>query len=93
MNLIDLAERRWLPDGVVRAGMRRLVAKRLKTEARGDAAEIAERQLRFVDELAASPIAIETQAANRQHYEVPAEFFKLHLGPRLKYSSCLYATG
>ncbi len=24
---------------------------------------------------------------------MPAEFFKLHLGPRLKYSCCLYATG
>ncbi len=73
--------------------MRRLIAGRLKAETRGGADAIAERGKRFVDELAASPIAIETQAANRQHYEVPAAFFKLHLGPRLKYSSCLYATG
>ncbi len=93
MGLIDLAERRVLPDRVVRAGMRRLIAKRLKTETRGDADEIAMRQTRFVEELAASPIAIETQAANRQHYEVPADFFGLHLGPRRKYSSCLYSTG
>jgi cyclopropane-fatty-acyl-phospholipid synthase len=93
MNLIDLAERRWLPDSVVRSGMRRLLAKRLKTELRGSEADRIARQEAFVQELAASPIAIETQSANRQHYEVPAAFFKLHLGPRLKYSSCLYPTG
>ncbi len=93
MNVIDLAERRWLPDGIVRAGMRRMIAGRLKAETRGSADAIAERQRRFVEELAASPIAIETQAANRQHYEVPAAFFKLHLGPRLKYSACFYSTG
>ena len=93
MNAVDLAERRWLPDGVVRFGMRRLMAKRLRAEMRGGADDVAARQQRFVAELAASPIAIETQAANTQHYEVPAEFFKLHLGARLKYSSCLYATG
>ncbi len=90
---IDLAERRWLPDGVVRFGMRRMIAQRLKCETRGGAEAVAERQRDFVAELEASPIAIETQSANRQHYEVPAEFFKLHLGARLKYSSCLYATG
>ena len=93
MNLIDLAERGWLPDRVVRGGMRRLMAKRLKDELRGSEDEVAARQDAFVAELSASPIAIETQSANRQHYEVPAAFFKLHLGPRLKYSSCLYPSG
>ena len=39
------------------------------------------------------PIAEHTEAANDQHYEVPADFFELVLGPRLKYSCCLYATG
>ena len=29
------------------------------------------------------------RAANEQHYEVPAAFFELVLGPRLKYSACL----
>jgi cyclopropane-fatty-acyl-phospholipid synthase len=93
MNAIDLAERRWLPDSWVRAGMRRLIAKRLKSETRGDETERAARFEQFVRELDASPIAIETQSANRQHYEMPARFFRLHLGPRMKYSCCLYATG
>jgi cyclopropane-fatty-acyl-phospholipid synthase len=41
--------------------------------------------------MTAHPIAENTADANAQHYEVPAEFFRLVLGPRRKYSSCLYA--
>ena len=47
----------------------------------------------LLDELHRSPIAIETAAANEQHYEVPTRFFELCLGRRLKYSSCFYPTG
>jgi cyclopropane-fatty-acyl-phospholipid synthase len=36
------------------------------------------------------PIAENTQEANEQHYELPAEFFTLALGPHRKYSCCLY---
>lgn len=36
------------------------------------------------------PIAINTSEANDQHYEVPAEFYDLSLGPRKKYSSGLW---
>jgi cyclopropane-fatty-acyl-phospholipid synthase len=38
------------------------------------------------------PIAVHTDDANAQHYELPAAFFSLVLGPRRKYSSCLYAS-
>src|SRR5581483_5167110 len=31
-----------------------------------------------------------TEAANSQHYEVPAAFFARVLGPNRKYSSCFY---
>ena len=44
----------------------------------------------FVDELKASPIAINTADANEQHYEVPAAFYDLVLGNFSKYSSALY---
>lgn len=44
-------------------------------------------------QLRGSPIAIETDAANTQHYEVPSRFFELCLGKRLKYSSSYYPTG
>ncbi len=87
MSVIDWCERGLVPDRLARFGMRRLVAQRLAEESRGDPAA---RHAQFVRELRASPIAINTGDANTQHYEVPAEFFRLHLGPRLKYSCCLY---
>jgi cyclopropane-fatty-acyl-phospholipid synthase len=40
-----------------------------------------------------SPIAVQTEAANEQHYEVPQEFFQLVLGTNRKYSCCYYPTG
>jgi cyclopropane-fatty-acyl-phospholipid synthase len=47
----------------------------------------------FAEAMAQRPIAEHTDAANEQHYEVPAAFFQACLGPRLKYSSCLYEPG
>ena len=46
--------------------------------------------MRFIAQLKASPIAINTREANTQHYELPHEFFELVLGQRLKYSSCYF---
>jgi cyclopropane-fatty-acyl-phospholipid synthase len=89
MTVIDLCERGYVPDVLARFGMRRLIAQRLADESAGDPAA---RHAAFVRELRASPIAIHAQDANAQHYEVPAEFFRLHLGPRLKYSCCVYDT-
>ncbi|WP_028080419.1 SAM-dependent methyltransferase [Solimonas soli] len=90
MNLIDLCERGYIPDFLTRLGMRRLIAQRLRDERRRDtpAARAA-----WLAELRASPIAIDTGAANEQHYEVPPAFFEMHLGPHLKYSCCLYDDG
>jgi len=93
MNLIQLTERGVFPDALVRAGMRQLIAQRLRGAEARDGEIRSQRYNAWLDQLRASPIAIETLAANQQHYEVPAEFFKLHLGPRLKYSCCLYETG
>ncbi len=39
------------------------------------------------------PIAVETAAANDQHYELPEQFFGLTLGPRRKYSGCFWPQG
>ena len=93
LTAIGLAERGWLPDALIRFGIRRLCAQRLREERAGDAAAVSERLRRRIDELRASPVAIETDAANAQHYELPPRFFELCLGRRLKYSSCLFARG
>ena len=91
--LIRCCERRWLPDPLIRLGMRQLMGQRLRDEAINDGELRARRLNRLLDDLRTSPIAIETQAANTQHYEVPASFFHAHLGPHLKYSCCLYPEG
>ncbi len=93
MDVIDLCERGLLPDALTRYGMRQLMRQRLIDEGSQDAEAASTRRQALFDELRASPIAVETQAANTQHYEVPAEFFHRHLGPRLKYSCSLYPTG
>jgi cyclopropane-fatty-acyl-phospholipid synthase len=82
-----LAEHGTLPDLVIRAGMRRVIAAndRILPPAGIDG--------EFARDMGAYPIAEHADAANRQHYELPPEFFALFLGPQRKYSSCLYPSG
>ena len=40
--------------------------------------------------MAESPIAVLTEKANEQHYELPSEFFEIVLGQQRKYSCCLW---
>lgn len=44
-------------------------------------------------ELRESPVALATQEANEQHYEVPPAFYELCLGHRRKYSSGYWPAG
>ncbi len=83
-----LLERDLLPDGLIRRGIRRLLRARLAEQNCGDP-ESQQAQLEaLLETLRASPIAIHTDAANAQHYELPPEFFGLVLGRHLKYSCC-----
>jgi cyclopropane-fatty-acyl-phospholipid synthase len=86
--MIDLLlEKDLLPDALVRMGIRRLLAGRIREEQRRyDPAA-------YVADLKTRPIAEQTAAANTQHYEVPTAFYQHCLGRRLKYSGCLYPTG
>ena len=93
MNLIDLSERGWIPDFLIRRGIRRLCQQRLQEERGANIERAWDRFQSVLHELRNSPLAIETDAANTQHYEVPARFFELCLGKRLKYSSCFYPDG
>ncbi len=91
--LDSLLTRDVFPDPLLRFGIRRLLRQRLREEDRGGLEPNRAHLLALVEELRRSPIAIETAAANEQHYEVPTCFYQLCLGPRLKYSSCYYPTG
>ncbi len=92
--LLDrLLEKDLLPDWLIRIGIRRLLRERLREENQGSAEAQQAHLLKLIAELKQSPIAIETQAANEQHYEVPTQFYQLCLGARLKYSGALWPDG
>ena len=91
--LIDLADRGLLPDGLIRYGIRQLDKKRLQQENRGDSKEQQKALKALISEMRKSPIAVQTQKANEQHYEVPAAFFQEVLGKHLKYSGCYWPAG
>ena len=93
MSLIELCERGLIPDALTRFGIRRLCARRLQDEGADRPEHADARYQALLQQLRQSPIAIETAAANEQHYQLPTSFFQLCLGKRLKYSSCYYATG
>ncbi|HML78830.1 SAM-dependent methyltransferase [Geobacter sulfurreducens] len=92
-RIVSLMEHGMLPDAVIRSGIRRLLMKRLQEEERGDTEADRMRQREFFEHLRRSPLAVATAAANKQHYELPPDFFSLVLGPRRKYSCCLYPPG
>jgi len=87
-GLVDAAIDR-APDAVLRWAIRRNCARRLARERRGGDAQ----QRALARRLRAAPIADRVETANEQHYEVPVDFFRLVLGPRLKYSCCCWPRG
>ncbi|MGC4020813.1 MAG: cyclopropane-fatty-acyl-phospholipid synthase family protein [Cyclobacteriaceae bacterium] len=86
----SLLENNLIPDFLIRYGIRQNCRQRLREESVGNLEKQHEKLLVFVDQLKKSPIAVEVQAANEQHYEVPTQFFQLALGKNLKYSSGLW---
>ena len=83
---LALAERGLLPDPLVRAGIRNLLRDRLAAERAGR----DRRRPALLRAMREGPVAAVPDRANAQHYEVPARFFEMILGPRLKYSCALW---
>ena len=85
---IAAVERAPIPDVLTRSGVAFLVGRARETLGKDAASDAV-----FAADMARYSIATDTADANAQHYEVPTAFFRLCLGPRLKYSSCLYDAG
>jgi cyclopropane-fatty-acyl-phospholipid synthase len=79
-----------VPDYLIRMMIRQLNAQRRQEYYDLPMEKQMEHKMNFVKELKSLPLAIKTADANEQHYEVPAEFFNLTLGKRLKYSCGYY---
>lgn len=87
---------RWLeanlvPDYIVRKLTRAFLARRLRLGYKLNASLQLADLMAFIDALKQMPLAMNTEAAKAQHYELPTSFFKLVLGKHLKYS-CGYFT-
>jgi cyclopropane-fatty-acyl-phospholipid synthase len=90
---VDWTETGLVPDSVIRAGIRRLLERKLREIHAGDVEKAAIIKNRFVQMMGESPIALVPHLANEQHYEVPAAFFSEVLGRHRKYSSCYWPKG
>ncbi len=93
MWYMPIIERDIVPDRLIRAGIRWQVRTNLIRDKRLDIAERHARKLALIETFKRSPIAIFTDEANTQHYELPPEFFQLVLGNHLKYSACYWPDG
>ena len=88
-TLIDWAERGRFPDAVIRFGIRQLLRRRLSDKGR-DVEQDMERREALLLAMRSAPVALSTDVANEQHYEVPAGYFEQCLGRHLKYSCCVW---
>ncbi len=93
INLDSILESNVVPDPLLRLGIRHLLGETLREKC-GVSIEARQAALQAqIDGLRQSPIAIQTGAANEQHYEVPTRFYQYALGKRLKYSSGYWPDG
>jgi len=79
-----------VPDFLIRYGIRIQLRDRLASLRQDDVESEGQAKMAIVQELHNMPIAINTDEANDQHYEVPAKFYDLSLGPHKKYSCGLW---
>ena len=87
---VRLAETNRVPDWLIRAVVRTSLARTLRHRYQASLTERTAEKRALIEKLRHSPIAIHTDDPNRQHYEVPSEFFRAVLGKRLKYSCCYW---
>ena len=83
----------YLPEFVLRRGIRAQLAQRINLIKSTSLADSYATKMKYVELLRTRPIAIETASANEQHYEVGTGVLSACLGPRMKYSCCLYPKG
>ncbi|TXT60024.1 MAG: hypothetical protein BAJALOKI2v1_140009 [Promethearchaeota archaeon] len=80
-----LIEKGLIPEWLLRLVVRLHLEYRLSKQPTS-IEEIQNHLNKFIKTMNKSPITIEINKANEQHYEVPTEFFQIILGQRLKYS-------
>ena len=79
-----------VPDALIRFAIRIRCSHTLIELEQNGAEKNQEQKMAIVNELKTMPIAIATDEANEQHYEVPAKFYDLCLGHNKKYSGSIW---
>lgn len=87
------AEAGYLPDQLIRFEVLRRSSIRIREFDQLGFDQQQETVERFIAMMRSSPVAVVPEKANEQHYEIPASFFELVLGPHRKYSCCLWDEG
>ena len=93
MNTNDLIASGKLPDSVIRLGIRHRLANTIAPFEKLDPEDRQAMLIAHIAELKTMPVAIATEEANEQHYELPTAFFQKCLGPHMKYSSGYWDQG
>jgi cyclopropane-fatty-acyl-phospholipid synthase len=89
----DILAKDIIPDGIIRMGIRQRLAGSLAPFEKLNCEQRQAKVMQHVRELRASPVAIATDEANAQHYELPTRFFEKVLGKNMKYSSGYWEEG
>lgn len=92
-KVLQWTEQGYVPDKVIRIGIKRLLVERLIEISHSDNEKMADAEYEFIREMCQQPIALLPEKANEQHYEVPSAFFHTVLGKHKKYSCCYWPEG
>ncbi len=82
-----------MPDSLTRLSIRKLCRQRLTDEHHQDLTRRDSVFRQRLSEWKGGPLAIATDKANEQHYEVPPAFYEQVLGGHLKYSCAWFGEG
>ncbi len=93
INTNELLAKGIVPDKLIRIGIRSRLAGTLAPFEKLNCEQRQAKLVKHLAELRASPIAISTDEANEQHYELPTRFFERVLGKHMKYSSGYWGDG
>jgi hypothetical protein len=78
---------------VIRIGIRRQLAQRVQIVKSESLEKAYQRKMDHIKALLGRQIAIETNKTNMRYYEVGTGVLKACIGPRMRYSCCLYPHG
>eukprot|EP01138_Halocafeteria_seosinensis_P008839 gb/GECG01009035.1/.p1 GENE.gb/GECG01009035.1/~~gb/GECG01009035.1/.p1 ORF type:complete len:370 (+),score=36.16 gb/GECG01009035.1/:1-1110(+) len=89
-SLIPIVHMGIIPDFLIRKAVQWMLHDRLVSCDQNSVDKNMEAKMQYIKELQKLPVAINTQSANSQHYELPPELYEHVLGRNKKYSCCLW---